>query len=150
MGISNTMSYRQGLWFLLLSLFVYLVALGLICSGLSCGNWMALKLPVLRLAFLILPLHYAHILPEPHSLCPEAYFSNSGGSSELPTGRETEVSGMLSQQDRNKEDAGVILNGGRVMSQEEENLSLSRTQEFVRMLSVLCSGRGLPSVLCEE
>lgn len=57
---------------------------------------------------------------------------------------------MLSQQDRNKEDAGVILDGGRVMPQEEENLSLSRTREFVRMLSVLCSGRGLPSVLCEE
>ena len=55
---------------------------------------------------------------------------------------------MLSQQDRNKEDAGVILDGGRVMSQEE-NLSLSRTREFVRMLSVLCSGRALPSVLCE-
>ena len=69
---------------------------------------------------------------------------------EVLTSRETEVSGMLSQQDKNKEDAGVILDGGRVMSQEEENLSLSRTREFVRMLSVLCSGRGLPSVLCEE
>ena len=87
MGISNTMSYRQGLGFLLLSLFVYLVALGLICSGLSCGNGMALKLPVLRLAFLTLPLHYAHILPEPHSLCPKACFSNSGGSSEHPARR---------------------------------------------------------------
>ena len=48
---------------------------------------MAVKLPVLRLAFLTSPLHYAHILPEPHSLCSKAYLSNSGGSSEHPTGR---------------------------------------------------------------
>ena len=64
-----------------------LVVLGLSCSGLSHGSGMALKLPVLRLAFLTSPLHYAHILPEPHSLCPEAYLSNSGGSSEHPPGR---------------------------------------------------------------
>ena len=46
-----------------------LVVLGLSCSGLSHGSGMALKLPVLRLAFLTSPLHYAHIPSAPRPTC---------------------------------------------------------------------------------
>lgn len=107
-------------------------------------NYLFSGLSFLLYLCIALTFSQSHIPP---ALTPASL--NSGGSSAHPTGRVRSVE-HWAQQGRNKENAAVILDGGRVMSQEEGNTSTSRTQEFVRMLSLPNPSRGLPSVHCQE